>query len=1211
MPDDAALPTSSAARLDAFTVLRRLGVGPDGASVLARGVDGREVELVFLSRIAFGTEAWSRAEARVRRAAVLTHPIQRAVQDILVGGPSPAVQLEWPGGQTLGERLSEGPMTRRSALTAMERLAHGVFTAHRMGLIHGALSPSSVLVAPDGKPRAQFTGLRVYGADVTAPLDDACRPPEYAAGEGEAAHPDTDTDVYALAALTLCTLAGAALSRDELRANALALGGSAGEAFSAALDEDRALRPSVSELCLALRELVQAEAPSGRASVPPPSMHTGVGPHTSPDSMFVSLNTLMAVEPKAVNEGAQLGRFKLVRLLGEGGMGQVYAGVDLADGRMVAVKVLRPELSTDERMFKRFKKEARLLEEARSPFVANLVDVNVDRGVHFLALEFVEGESLQSWLDGRDEKRLPEREALELLGDACRALAEPHRRGIIHRDLKPDNLMFAREDHGREPGGPRVKVVDFGIARSASDGQKEGAAQLTQEGAIIGTPQFMAPEQCRAKPVSPATDVYALGVTLYLLLAGRAPFESEVPTALLVMHLSDEPPALKTFAPDASDAVSALVARALKKDPGERFADATDFLDAIERILRGDPSHIELRPALPDAKDPAIREVSFTMDLQASPQQLWPYLSDSDRLNRLVGLPAPTYEVKGVTSYGEGSRKAGYSVNGLDLEWDEAPFEWVEGRRWGSLRVFEKGSMKWLLVDVELEKLHEGKGTRVTYRIRYAPKFAFAGFIVRLEMLWRQFPRLKRAFALADASLTGKREKKPEATAFGETVSLGRAGERRLQEACAQMVSEGRDARVVEHLAGFVRSAPEQEATRLRPLAFADAYGLVADEVVATCLHAARKGVLLLTWDVLCPLCRVPTKFADSLRAVEDHADCPACNKDFTLDFASSIELVFRVAPAVRKVERKPYCVGGPAIFPHVAAQLRLRPGERFALQLALETGEHRVRVAPLPDVLTLRVAPSSQRRRGELVLAPRSPAPGDTLDFAPGEQHLVLTNSLESEALVRVERMAARRDALTAARAAAMPVFRELFPDEVLSPGQLVSVTSAALLATAIPGADALFSRLGDAKAFPLVLAQLRAAGDAVHAHGGSVLKTVDAGLVASFETPLKALNAAMLLRDLAEAKRAESPLPMPRIALHQGAVMAATIDERLDYFGQNVSVLRTLLEHANEGETVLSRAAFDDPDVASTLAGKGLSPEAFALPGWGAAQWAVRVKL
>ena len=269
-------------------------------------------------------------------------------------------------------------------------------------------------------------------------------------------------------------------------------------------------------------------------------------------------------------------RYRVVSRVGSGGMAEVYCADDVQLGRRVAVKLLHERFALDEEFVERFRREA---SSAASLSHANIVSV-YDRGewggTYYIAMEYLDGRSLDSIV--REEAPLPPDHAIELTEQVLRAARFAHRRGVVHRDLKPHNVIVDEEG--------RVKVTDFGIAQA-------GASEITQTGSIMGTARYLSPEQAQGLPVSPRSDLYSIGVMLYELLTGTVPFEGESVVAIALRHLSEPPRPPSSLVPSISPSLDAIVLRALAKNPEERFADADEFLAALdgERArLRNDPT---------------------------------------------------------------------------------------------------------------------------------------------------------------------------------------------------------------------------------------------------------------------------------------------------------------------------------------------------------------------------------------------------------------------------------------------------------------------------------------------------------------------------------------------------------------------------------------------------------------------------------------------
>lgn len=290
------------------------------------------------------------------------------------------------------------------------------------------------------------------------------------------------------------------------------------------------------------------------------------------------------MKTSALREGHQVGPYRIVRLLGEGGMGAVYEARQKPLDRRVALKTLHPEYARNEEAVARFFNEAKVLSRLEHPSIVQVSDFgHAPDGTAYLVMEYLRGESLARrllTLTGQG-KRLAVVTALQLAWQVADILTVAHAQGIVHRDLKPDNLMMVADPIA--PGGERVKVLDFGIAKLTDASDRGGVKTDTQ--AVIGTPMYMSPEQCAgAGGVDAKTDVYSLGCVLYEMLGGRPPFIAEGAGQLVGMHLFREPTSLSEFAPKLPPKVAELVHLFLTKDKGKRPS-MSEVADELGRLL--------------------------------------------------------------------------------------------------------------------------------------------------------------------------------------------------------------------------------------------------------------------------------------------------------------------------------------------------------------------------------------------------------------------------------------------------------------------------------------------------------------------------------------------------------------------------------------------------------------------------------------------------
>ncbi len=575
------------------------------------------------------------------------------------------------------------------------------------------------------------------------------------------------------------------------------------------------------------------------------------------------------------------------------------------------------------------------------------------------------------------------------------------------------------------------------------------------------------------------------------------------------------------------------------------------------------------------------------LDLDSSPQALWPFVADTNRFNRDTGLPAVTH-IQDAPDVPPGMYRLAFRIFGQRVVWDEAPFDWVYPYQFGVLRTYRAGPVQEMRVQATLAPREKG-GTHLRYEVWARPANVLGHVAIPVQIGLISARRFAAVFKMYDA--LARQGQVPFALAARE-VRFAPGGRERLAAARRLIVVDEDSAVAYEQMRALLYSADDLSLQRIRPYQMAAHWSLPRRSVLETMLRAARAGVLDMRWELICPQCRGVGESHATLSGVHNGAHCSFCNMNFDVDFDRQVEVVFRPNGAVRPIpEAARFCLTGPHSEPHRAINASVPAGEVLEAKTALEAGEYTLFCSEHTAGRSVLVG-AQGNPEPVWILSEKGWAEGDyTASLSP---RLRIENRSAHPQHIVLERSAWRDDAATAADVTSLQIFRDLFSREALRPGEEIGINSVTLLFTDLRDSTRMYNQIGDASAFGRVRAHFEILEEAIAAEGGAVVKTIGDAVMAVFRQPVGALRA-ICAAHAAMQRIGGSPQLYLKAGIHSGPCIAVTLNERLDYFGSTVNIAARLPGFAEGGEVVFSKTVYADPEVQRWLTQAGTPVEAF----------------
>lgn len=547
---------------------------------------------------------------------------------------------------------------------------------------------------------------------------------------------------------------------------------------------------------------------------------------------------------------------------------------------------------------------------------------------------------------------------------------------------------------------------------------------------------------------------------------------------------------------------------------------------------------------------------SWCFPLKISASQLWPYIADTSRFNRYLGL-APRQE-----SEKDGKKYVVTTLIGLRQEWVEDPWTWVYQKSMQNERTYIKGIAKTVRAQFFFEPTENGVNFYVNFS--WVPSSIWARLFLTAtsSVLRNNFLKALGTienYVLKNHGLGGEALKKlndPETNVNLDGLNQALSGLKKLNL----------NPTTIDSLGEFIKRGDEADLFRIRVIELSRKWNLPKKDLLTTCMHGVRQGLLTISWDVICPHCRGVRVQADSLRKLPAKSECFVCDIDFETDQLESIEVVFHVHPSYRKVQEVLFCAAEPAKKDHIQVQQRLAPQEKVSYQLALKEGRHRLRFSSNGQSQIFEVKSDTDAREvfwnGE--------AESEKIVCGPGSK-IVAENKSSQEQLFTLEQLWWKDDVLHPSDVFSVPDFLDIFSRESLNTDVKIALGIQVIMFTDIINSTGFYTSRGDAAAFNEVKQHFSDVFSQIISCEGMIVKTIGDSVMASFANPDDALKAAVQIQKTFFEDRQDSSIRL-RISMHLGQVILVTLNEGVDLFGSTVNKAAKLQACAGAGEVSVS---------------------------------------
>ncbi|MDX1639372.1 MAG: adenylate/guanylate cyclase domain-containing protein, partial [Balneolaceae bacterium] len=539
--------------------------------------------------------------------------------------------------------------------------------------------------------------------------------------------------------------------------------------------------------------------------------------------------------------------------------------------------------------------------------------------------------------------------------------------------------------------------------------------------------------------------------------------------------------------------------------------------------------------------DDSVMHIDWNWQLNSSAEELWPLLSDTNRLNGNLNLP-PVQNSDISYDHKEGFTQLSYRALQHAEAWEEEPYEWERPYRFGVKRHYKNGAFRQMKIQVDL--LPNDRGTRVRFQIWATTRNLLSYYLEPLKLRLFTRMRLKKTLMRYDRMIQEQRLPYTLET----RDKLHKDGRQRVAQYREELISATERPDLVSKLINFVRYARDIDLVRISPYRLADHWSVDRQEVLTLFLYATDQGLLNFNWDLYCPECRSHQQRCKTLSQVHEPVFCNECQQEFTVNFNHNIRLSFRPNPLIRNISEQRYCLTGPGTSPHIAVKQYLKPGDKRYLKVNLKPGEYILHTEGHRG--EARVFVEENGRENVSVTVGDAGFNGETVRLNP-KPNLVLENRSNETLIFQLEKKAWSRDTPTAARVTSLQLFRTLFDKEVLRKGEKIAVDGQTLMFTDLFDSTGMYNKEGDATAVGRVIEHFKILQQAIASLDGAVVKTIGDSVMAVFSKPADAYRAILKAQKMIAADSRFKQRIKLKAGIHHGSCMAVNLNNSIDYFG------------------------------------------------------------